>query len=107
MSTNINSFNIESSTEVAVNATFDATSMFVKNHVGNDMREELMNLEVVNFDVKVYSSAFFDPTSYWIWGWERMCIDCRDVTVGFLSNKTSGTMLHKPRRCKVKLLFQS
>ena len=66
-----------------------------------------MNLEVVNFDVRIYSMASFGPSSSWIWGWERMWIDCRDVTVGFLSNKTSGTMLHRPRRCRVELLFPS
>lgn len=107
LSTNINSFNLESSSKVMVNATFEATSVFVNGYVSRDMDEEWKNLRVVSFDVRVYSEAFFESSSSWIWGWQRMWIHCRDVTVRFCSNKSRGTMLHIPRRCKAGLLFRA
>ncbi|KAK6230204.1 hypothetical protein QUC31_001722 [Theobroma cacao] len=107
LSTNINPFYLQSRTKAVVHANFDATSMFLKSNVSNGMRAELMDLEVVNFDVRIYGRAWFYPSSSWFWGWEMMYIRCNDVLVGFSSNKTSGTMLHSPRRCKVELMFQS
>lgn len=98
--TSLSPFSQDTRSETALSANFAVVESFVDGSVANGINSEKSKNENVKFNLRIASRVKFEAKA-WRARSRYLKVFCGDLTVGFPSGRSSGTLTGVPNQCSV------